>query len=49
MKVVCWAVFWFLIGLLGGYMAKSETPTVHECLSVCMEYFDEYNETVDYD
>lgn len=49
MKAACWAVFWLLIGFLVGVVVKSESPTVHECISVCMEYFDEYSETVDYD
>ena len=49
MKAVCWAVLWLLIGFVAGVAMKFTSPTVHECISVCMEYFDYYNETIDYD
>ena len=50
MKCVCWAVLWFVIGLIIGFVAvKTETPTVHECMSVCLEYVEGYDDTIDYD
>lgn len=45
-------VWLILLCLFVGYLVGASlrpTPTAHECISVCLEELEQYNETIDYD
>lgn len=50
MKNVWFSIICLLVGLLVGFALCTREPTVHECMSVCLEEIPEfYDDTVDYD
>ena len=49
MKHFLLIVLCLYVGFLVGYSIRANHPTVHECISTCMEYYSDFSDTVDYD